>query len=145
MFSLIYLFIYFYIFQNGLSELKKIYFLYFELLVIIIMHPFLIYNVYNFESLTSINLATIKMLGIFMTFSFEVILFIMNCIFLCLDSDNCCLKIIMAITKVILFTIDEYFYLFALIEVKSIYELCLNLSIRFIFMFGSLFFFFFIK
>ena len=145
LFSLIYLFLYYYIFQNGLSELKKIYFLYFELIAIIIMHPILIYNVFLFDSLTSISIAAINMLGIFMTFAFEVILFLMNCLFLCLDSDNCCLKIIMAIIKIILYIVVEYFSFIAIIEYNLINEKYLYLSIRIIFMLGSLFFFFIMK
>ena len=139
LFSLIYLFLYYYIFQNGLSEFKKIYFLYFELIAIIIVHPLFIYYYYT-DSLNSITSAVIKFLELFSAFSSEVILFIVNLIFLCLDSDKCILKIIIAIIKIILYILVEFTSMlmidYSLNDEKYIY-----FSITFFFMMVSLFFF----
>ena len=139
LFSLIYLFLYYYIFQNGLSEFKKIYFLYFELIAIIIVHPLFIYYYYT-DSLNSITSAVIKFLELFSAFSSEVILFIVNLIFLCLDSDKCILKIIIAIIKIILYIFVEFTSMlmidYSLNDEKYIY-----FSITFFFMMVSLFFF----
>ena len=139
LFSLIYLFLYYYIFQNGLSEFKKIYFLYFELIAIIIVHPLFI-NYYYTDSLNSITSAVIKFLELFSAFSSEVILFIVNLIFLCLDSDKCILKIIIAIIKIILYILVEFTSMlmidYSLNDEKYIY-----FSITFFFMMVSLFFF----
>ena len=138
LFSLIYLFLYYYIFQNGLSEFKKIYFLYFELIAIIIVHPLFIYYYYT-DSLNSITSAVIKFLELFSAFSSEVILFIVNLIFLCLDSDKCILKIIIAIIKIILYILVEFTSMlmidYSLNDEKYIY-----FSITFFFMIIILFF-----
>ena len=143
LFSLIYLFLYYYIFQNGLSEFKKIYFLYFELIAIIIVHPLFIYYYYT-DSLNSITSAVIKFLELFSAFSSEVILFIVNLIFLCLDSDKCILKIIIAIIKIILYILVEFTSMlmidYSLNDEKYIY-----FSITFFFMMVSLFCFLLIR
>ena len=113
LFSLIYLFIYFYIFPNGLSEFKKIYFLYLELIVIILMHPLLIYTYYMdwVRSSSSIGQIIVMFMKISIILVFELLLFIMNLDFLCykVDSDNGIYKIIMAVMKILLYIIAEFF------------------------------------
>ena len=138
LFSLIYLFLYYYIFQNGFSEFKKIYFLYFELISIIIIHPLFIY-IYYTDPHDSIG-NTVKIIGLIGALLSEVILFIVNLIFLCLDSDKCILKIIIAIIKIILYILVEFTSMlmidYSLNDEKYIY-----FSITFFFMMVSLFFF----
>ena len=143
LFSLIYLFLYYYIFQNGLSEFKKIYFLYFELIAIIIVHPLFIYYYYT-DSLNSITSAVIKFLELFSAFSSEVILFIVNLVFLWFDSDNCFLKIIIAIIKIILYIFVEIITLLLIID-KLNDERYIYFSITSFFMMVSLFCFLLIR
>jgi len=142
LFSLIYLFLYFYIFQNGLSELKKIYFLYFELIAIIIMHPLFIYYYYENDP-KSINSAVLKIIVAAGVFSIELLLFLINFLYLCLDPENYCLKIMVAIIKIMLYVSIEYFVLIIfglyLNYEKFIY---LYLSMRILFNVASLFCFF---
>jgi len=137
LFSLIYLFLYFYIFQNGLSELKKIYFLYFELLAIIVMHPLFIYY-YYIEGPLSINSAVLKLLVIAGVFFIELLLFLINSLFLCLEPDNYCLKIMVAIIKIILYISFELVSL-VIVDRNLNYEIFIYLSIRIIFNVASLF------
>ena len=149
LFSLIYLFLYFYIFQNGLSEFKKIYFLYLELIAILLMHPLLIYTYYMdwIGSHNSIGEIIVMFFKIFIIFVFELLLFLLNLDFLCnkVDSDNCIYKIIMAILKILLYISVELLLLNLYEKDKFINVIYISSIFRMFFMVISLFFLFLIK
>lgn len=109
LFSSIYLFIKFFIFPNGLSQFKKIYCLYFELIVIILMNPLLIYTYFkDGHGISSIGEIIVTFIRFFCIFGFEFLFYAMNIIFLC--SKECCdlyNKIGMGIIKISLYILIE--------------------------------------
>jgi len=115
LFSFLYLFIYIYIFKYGFSEFKKIYFLFLELMTIILMHPLLIYTYYmDMTGSTGMISTSIDMfLEIIIIFIFELLLYIINCSFLYfkVEFDNYTIKIIMAIIKLLLYILVEFLLL----------------------------------
>jgi len=93
LFSLIYLFIKIYIFNNGLSKIKKIYFLYFELIAIILfMHPFLLYIFYMYNNILISQFLSFKEWeaeaeAIFI-FSFYLFFYALNFCLLCMVENK---------------------------------------------------------
>mgnify|MGYP003571426028 CR=1 FL=1 len=145
LFSSIYLFIYFFIFQNGLYQFKKIYCLYFELIVIILMNPLLIYGYFkDWYGSSSIGGFVVTFLRLICILGFELLFYIMNIIFLC-SKEYCdpCNKIGMAIIKISLYILIEIL-LYFLFEYDKLNKIVYVSSfIRMLFMAISLFFFFF--
>ena len=116
LFSLIILWIYFYKFLNGCSEFKSIFYLYLELIVILLMIPFLIYTYYsdyNFTSNSPIGFI-VQFIESIPIIGFDLILNIINSCSLCHKGkyDNFCLKITMAVMKLLLYILVEIFLYF---------------------------------
>lgn len=111
-FSFVYLNICFFKFQkNNQFKIEKLLFLYSEIITILVMHPILIYLYFNIDyPIGSIGEATLFLLGMFI-FIFELLLFIINCIYFYNmddnDSYNIYSKIAITIIKIILYCLIE--------------------------------------
>jgi len=111
-FSFVYLNICFFKFQkNNQFKIEKLLFLYSEIITILVMHPILIYLYFNIDyPIGSIGEATLFLLGMFI-FIFELLLFIINCIYFYNmdDNDSCNIysKIAITIIKIILYCLIE--------------------------------------
>jgi len=84
LFSFIYVFFKIYIFPSSFSKIKKIFFLYFELIaVVLFMHPFLIYTYYMHNVIGELYKDGM-IFEKYTIFSFDLIFYLLNFALLCL-------------------------------------------------------------